>query len=208
MQAFGTADLGMVAFETPAREGMVVNEDLILEIVRPGSGDTVAPVMSARSSSPRSNSHHPWIRLALGDLTAALPGVSACARTNMPIKGWMGRADQRPRSRAYSCGPTDRRDRQRHPGLGRLRLVVTREGETDLMTRIAPLRASHSEANSSRRCAPSPSSAARSNWCCQQLCRTMARSYRTNAVAMSQPRLWQSYQFATMQSRKSFIAFL
>src|SRR3954447_6060918 len=93
-QAFGTADLGLIAYETPAREGMVVNEDLIFEIVRPGTGDPVAEGEVGEMVVTALDPHHPWIRLALGDLTAALPGTSPCGRTNMRIKGWMGRADQ------------------------------------------------------------------------------------------------------------------
>src|SRR6476659_9599235 len=89
-QAFGTADLGLIAFETDAREGMVVNEDLIMEIVKPGTGDPVAPGDVGEIVVTSLDRHHPWIRLALGDLTAALPGASPCGRTNMRIKGWMG----------------------------------------------------------------------------------------------------------------------
>src|SRR6202022_703651 len=92
-QAFGTADLGLIAFETAPREGMVVNEDLILEIVRPGTSDPVAEGDVGEIVVTSLDPHHPWIRLALGDLTAALPGANPCGRTNMRIKGWMGRAD-------------------------------------------------------------------------------------------------------------------
>jgi phenylacetate-CoA ligase len=134
-QAFGTADLGMVAFETPAREGMVVNEDLILEIVRPGTGDPVAPGDVGEIVVTSLDAEHPWIRLALGDLTAALPGTSPCGRTNMRIKGWMGRADQTTKVKGMFVRPEQIAEiAKRHPQLGRLRLVVTREGETDLMT--------------------------------------------------------------------------
>src|ERR1700757_254415 len=80
-QAFGTADLGMVAFETPAREGMVVNEDLILEIVKPGTGEPVTEGDVGEIIVTSLDSHHPWIRLALGDLTPALPGKSPSGRT-------------------------------------------------------------------------------------------------------------------------------
>src|SRR5438445_7470195 len=93
-QAFGTADLGLIAFETSARDGMVVNEHLILEIVRPGTGDPVTEGDAGEIVVTSLDPHHPWIRLALGDLTAALPGPSPCGRTNVRIKGWMGRADQ------------------------------------------------------------------------------------------------------------------
>jgi phenylacetate-CoA ligase len=134
-QALGTADLGIVAFETKARDGMVVNEDLILEIVKPGTGDPVAPgdvgEIVVTSLDPR----HPWIRLALGDLTAALPGASPCGRTNMRIKGWMGRADQTTKVKGMFVRPEQIAEiGKRHPELGRLRLVVTREREADTMT--------------------------------------------------------------------------
>ena len=134
-QAFGTADLGIVAFETPAREGMVVNEDLILEIVRPGTGDPVVPGDVGEIVVTSLDTEHPWIRLALGDLTAALPGTSPCGRTNLRIKGWMGRADQTTKVKGMFVRPEQIAEiAKRHPHLGRLRLVVTREAETDLMT--------------------------------------------------------------------------
>ena len=134
-QAFGTADLGMVAFETPARDGMVVNEDLIMEIVRPGTGDPVAPGDVGEIVVTSLDPQHPWIRLALGDLTAALPGASPCGRTNMRIKGWMGRADQTTKVKGMFVRPEQIAEiGKRHPELGRLRLVVTRSGESDLMT--------------------------------------------------------------------------
>jgi phenylacetate-CoA ligase len=84
-QAFGTADLGLIAFETPSREGVVVNEDLILEIVRPGTGDPVAEGDVGEIVVTSLDPVHPWIRLALSDLTAALSGTSPCGRTNMRI---------------------------------------------------------------------------------------------------------------------------
>lgn len=134
-QAFGTADLGLIAFETEAREGMVVNEDLILEIVKPGTGDPVAPGDVGEIVVTSLDPHHPWIRLALGDLTAALPGTSPCGRTNMRIKGWMGRADQTTKVKGMFVRPEQIAEiSKRHSSLGRLRLVVTRQGETDAMT--------------------------------------------------------------------------
>ena len=134
-QAFGTADLGMVAFETPAREGMVVNEDLILEIVKPGTGDPVAEGDVGEIVVTSLDPDHPWIRLALGDLTAQLPGTNSCGRTNMRIKGWMGRADQTTKVKGMFVRPEQIAEiAKRHPALGRLRLVVTRADETDVMT--------------------------------------------------------------------------
>jgi phenylacetate-CoA ligase len=134
-QAFGTADLGLVAFETRARDGMVVNEDLIVEIVQPGTGDPVAEGDVGEIIVTSLDPDHPWIRLALGDLSAVLPGQSPCGRTNMRIKGWMGRADQTTKVKGMFVRPEQIAEiGRRHPELGRLRLVVTRAGETDVMT--------------------------------------------------------------------------
>ncbi|TFW61144.1 phenylacetate--CoA ligase family protein [Bradyrhizobium sp. MOS001] len=134
-QAFGTADLGLIAFETEAREGMVVNEDLIIEIVKPGTGDPVAPGDVGEIVVTSLDPHHPWIRLALGDLTAVLPGLSKCGRTNMRIKGWMGRADQTTKVKGMFVRPEQVAEiGKRHAALGRLRLVVMRQGEADAMT--------------------------------------------------------------------------
>jgi len=91
---------------------MVVNEDLIMEIVRPGTGDPVAEGDVGEIVVTSLDFDHPWIRLAIGDLTAALPGPSPCGRTNMRIKGWMGRADQTTKIRACSCAGADRGNRQ------------------------------------------------------------------------------------------------
>ncbi|EIG62354.1 phenylacetate--CoA ligase family protein [Bradyrhizobium sp. WSM1253] len=134
-QAFGTADLGIIAFETSARDGLVVNEHLIMEIVKPGTGDAVAPGDVGEIVVTSLDPHHPWIRLALGDLTAALPGTSPCGRTNMRIKGWMGRADQTTKVKGMFVRPEQVAEiGKRHSALGRLRLVVTRQGEADAMT--------------------------------------------------------------------------
>ena len=114
---------------------MVVNEDLILEIVRPGTGDPVPEAKSAKSSSPRSIRTIPLIRFALGDLSAIMPGASPCGRTNTRIRGWMGRADQTAKVKGMFVRPEQIAEvARRHPELGRLRLVVTRENEQDVMT--------------------------------------------------------------------------
>src|SRR3954465_8622088 len=137
-QAFGTADLGLIAFETPAREGMVVNEDLIMEFVRPGTGDPVTPGDVGEIVVTSLDPQHPWIRLALGDLTAALSGASPRGRTNTRIKGWMGRADQTTKVKGMFVRPEQIAEiGKRHPELGRLRLVVTRSGESARMALTA-----------------------------------------------------------------------
>jgi phenylacetate-CoA ligase len=133
-QTYATADLGFIAYESPAREGLIVNEDLILEIVTPGTGNPVAPGDVGEIVVTSLDPHHPWIRLALGDLTAALPGHSPCGRTNMRIKGWMGRADQATKVKGMFVRPEQIAEiGKRHPELGRLRLVVSRDGESDAM---------------------------------------------------------------------------
>jgi len=134
-QAFGTADLGLIAYETSAREGMMVNEDLILEIVRPGTGEPVAEGEVGEIVVTSLDPDHPWIRLAIGDLSAALAGASPCGRTNMRIKGWMGRADQTTKVKGMFVRPEQIAEiGKRHGELGRLRLVVTRDNEQDVMT--------------------------------------------------------------------------
>ena len=114
---------------------MVVNEDLIAEIVKPGTGDPVAPGDVGEIVVTSLDPHHPWIRLALGDLSASLSGTSPCGRTNMRIKGWMGRADQTTKVKGMFVRPEQIAEiGKRHPALGRLRLVVTRQDEADAMT--------------------------------------------------------------------------
>ncbi len=103
--------------------------------MKPGTGDPVAPGDVGEIVVTSLDPHHPWIRLALGDLTAALPGSSPCGRTNTRIKGWMGRADQTTKVKGMFVRPEQIAEiGKRHPELGRLRLVVTRSGETDVMT--------------------------------------------------------------------------
>jgi phenylacetate-CoA ligase len=133
-QAFATADLGFIAYESTTRDGLIVNEDLILEIVTPGTGEPVAEGDVGEIVVTSLDPHHPWIRLALGDLTAAVPGPSACGRSNMRIRGWMGRADQATKVKGMFVRPEQIAEiGKRHPELGRLRLVVSRDGENDAM---------------------------------------------------------------------------
>jgi phenylacetate-CoA ligase len=134
-QSYGTADLGIVAYETPAREGMVINEGIIVEIVQPGTGDPVKDGDVGEVVVTTLDPHHPWIRLAVGDLSATLAGHSPCGRTNTRIKGWMGRSDQTTKVKGMFVRPEQVAEiGKRHPEVGRLRLVVTRSAEVDVMT--------------------------------------------------------------------------
>lgn len=134
-QLYATADLGVIAYETSAREAMVVNEDVLVEIVRPGTGDPVPEGEVGEVVVTSFDPHHPWIRLALGDLSAIQPGTSACGRTNARIRGWLGRADQTTKVKGMFVRPEQVAEiGRRHPGVGRLRLVVARSGEIDVMT--------------------------------------------------------------------------
>jgi phenylacetate-CoA ligase len=134
-QLYATSDLGCVAYETAARDGMVVAEDVLLEIVRPGTGDPVAEGEVGEIVVTSFDHDHSWIRLALGDLTAALPGASATGHTHTRIKGWMGRADQSTKVKGMFVHPEQLAAvARRHPELTKLRLVVARKDETDAMT--------------------------------------------------------------------------
>ncbi|MEM7694490.1 MAG: AMP-binding protein [Pseudomonadota bacterium] len=134
-QCYATADLGVVAYESAAREGLIVNEDIILEIVRPGTGDPVPDGEVGEVVVTRLSSTTPMIRLATGDLSAVLPGPSPCGRTNTRIKGWMGRADQRTKVKGMFVDPAQiAAIRARHPELTGARLVVTRADHVDAMT--------------------------------------------------------------------------
>jgi len=114
---------------------MVANEEIIVEIVRPGTGDPVAEGEVGEILVTTLDPHHPVIRFATGDLTAALPGASPCGRTNMRIKGWMGRADQTAKVRGMFVRPEQVAEPARpHPELRRVRPVITRAGEADAMT--------------------------------------------------------------------------
>src|SRR5215469_10700750 len=138
LQAYATAELGVIAYETAARDGMVVNENIIVEIVRPGTGDPVGDGEVGEVVVTSFNADYPMIRLATGDLSAVLAGPSPCGRTNMRIKGWMGRADQTTKIRGMFVHPSQITEvAKRHPELNRVRLVVTRDGEQDVMTLMA-----------------------------------------------------------------------
>jgi phenylacetate-CoA ligase len=138
LQAYATAELGIIAYESRAREGMIVCENIIVEIVRPGTGDPVADGEVGEVVGTSFNPDYPMIRLATGDLSAVLAGRSPCGRTNTRIKGWMGRADQTTKVKGMFVHPGHvAQVVRRHPELGRVRLAVTRESEQDVMTLYA-----------------------------------------------------------------------
>lgn len=134
-QLYATADLGIIAYESEARDGLVLNENLILEIVRPGTGDPVAEGEVGEIVVTNLDPHHPQIRLAVGDLTAALPGTSPCGRTNTRIRGWLGRADQTAKIKGMFVRPEQVAEiARRHADIQKIRLVVGRADEIDTMT--------------------------------------------------------------------------
>jgi phenylacetate-CoA ligase len=135
LQAYGTADLGCIAYESPAKDGMIVNENIIVEIVKPGTGEQVPEGEVGEAVVTTFNDTYPLLRFATGDLSAFMSGQSPCGRTNRRIKGWMGRADQTAKIKGMFVHPSQVAEiARRHPELGRLRLLVTREGEQDVMT--------------------------------------------------------------------------
>ncbi len=140
MQCYATAEFGVIAYETVGPDGeplpgMVLNEDLILEIVRPGTGDPVPDGEVGEVVVTSFNLAYPMVRLGTGDLSAMLPGASPCGRTNTRIRGWMGRADQRTKVKGMFVDPRQVAEIvRRHPEIARARLVVARDGERDTMT--------------------------------------------------------------------------
>jgi phenylacetate-coenzyme A ligase PaaK-like adenylate-forming protein len=135
LQCYAIAEVGVIAYETPARDGLVVNEHVMVEIVRPGTGDPVPEGEVGEVVVTSFRPDYPMIRLATGDLSAVLPGPSPCGRTNMRIRGWMGRADQTTKVKGMFVHPGEIAEvAKRHPELSRVRLVVTRAGEQDVMT--------------------------------------------------------------------------
>lgn len=135
LQCYATADLGHIAYETAVGEGMIVDEGVIVEIVTPGTGDPV-PVGDVGEVVVTSlNPDYPLIRFATGDLSAVMAGQSPCGRTNMRIKGWMGRADQTTKIKGMFVRPEQVAALvAKHSGMTRARVIADREGETDVMS--------------------------------------------------------------------------
>ena len=136
LQCYASADLGLIAYESPVLEGLIVDEGVIVEIVRPGTGDPVADGEVGEVVVTALVPEYPLIRFATGDLSAALAGSSPCGRTNMRIKGWMGRADQTTKVKGMFVKPDQVAEvARRHPAVRRYRLVVDHdEKKNDRMT--------------------------------------------------------------------------
>ena len=139
LQTYGSADIGNIAYETltdgQVNPGMIIDEDLIVEIVRPGTGDPVAEGEVGEVVITSFNPDYPLIRFGTGDMSAVLAGASPCGRTNTRIKGWMGRADQTTKVRAMFVHPSQVAEIvKRHPQIHKARLVISGEMANDVMT--------------------------------------------------------------------------
>ncbi|SHJ96166.1 phenylacetate-CoA ligase [Shimia gijangensis] len=135
LQGYGTADLGIIAYESSAMEGMIIDEGVLVEIVTPGTGNPVAPGEVGEVVVTTLNPDYPLIRFATGDLSAMMEGTSPCGRTNMRIKGWMGRADQTAKIKGMFVRPEQVADLvAKHAEIAKARVIVDRDGEMDAMT--------------------------------------------------------------------------
>ncbi len=135
LQCYATADLGNVAYESAAMEGMIIDEHVIVEIVTPGTGIPVAIGEVGEVVVTSLNPDYPLIRFATGDLSALMPGVSPCGRTNMRIKGWMGRADQTTKIKGMFVRPEQVAALvEKHDEIVKARVIAARQGEMDTMT--------------------------------------------------------------------------
>lgn len=134
-QCYATADVGLIAYETDALEGLVVDENIMLEVVTPGTGDPVADGEVGEIVITSFSQSYPLVRFATGDLTKLLPGESPCGRTNLRIAGWMGRADQTTKVKGMFVHPEQVAEVvKRHPEVSKARLVVNSENANDVMT--------------------------------------------------------------------------
>lgn len=133
-QCYATADIGAIAYETEAEAGLVVEEDLLVEIVRPGTGDPVPDGEVGEVVVTSFCPDYPLIRFATGDLSAILPGVSPCGRTNIRLRGWLGRADQTTKVKGMFVHPEQIAElARRHADIFRMRLVVDNPDGQDRM---------------------------------------------------------------------------
>jgi len=143
-QCYATADLGNIAYESDALEGMIIDEGVIVEIVRPGTGDLVPHGEVGEVVVTSLNPDYPLVRFATGDMSAIMPGISPCGRTNLRIKGWMGRADQTTKIKGMFVRPEQVAALvSHHEEVARARVVASRDGEMDVMTVQIETRASN-----------------------------------------------------------------
>ncbi|GAA6173675.1 AMP-binding protein [Colwellia sp. KU-HH00111] len=134
LQAYATADIGLIGFESQADDGLIIAEDLLVEIVRPGTLEPVADGEIGEVVVTSFNVDYPLIRFATGDLSAVKSGESACGRTNMRIKGWLGRADQTTKVKGMFVHPQQiEQVRQSYPGIAKMRLSVSQANYNDQM---------------------------------------------------------------------------
>ncbi len=142
LQCYASADLGLIAYESDAMDGMILDEALVLEIVRPGTGDPVAEGEVGEVVVTSFNRDYPMIRFGTGDLSAVMPGTSPCGRTNVRIRGWLGRADQTTKVKGMFVHPSQVAEvAKRHPEIVKARLVVDNPGGADRMTLHCEVRA-------------------------------------------------------------------
>lgn len=135
LQCYATADLGNIAYESAAMEGMIIDEHVIIEVVTPGTGTPVEPGEVGEVVVTSLNPDYPLIRFATGDLSAIMPGVSPCGRTNLRIKGWMGRADQTTKIKGMFVRPEQVAALvDKHEEIVKARVIAARQGEMDTMT--------------------------------------------------------------------------
>lgn len=135
LQCYATADLGHIAYESDAMEGMILDEGVIVEILTPGTGDRVAEGEVGEVVVTSLNPDYPLIRFATGDMSAFMSGTSPCGRTGRRIKGWMGRADQTTKIKGMFVRPEQVAELvKRHDEVARVRVIATRDGDADAMT--------------------------------------------------------------------------
>jgi len=146
LQSYASADLGLIAYESDALEGMILDEALILEIVRPGTGDPAPDGEIGEVVVTSFNPDYPLMRFGTGDLSAVLPGQSPCGRTNTRIRGWMGRADQTTKVKGMFVHPSQIAEiLKRHPEVLKARLVVDNPGGNERMTMRCEVQGAPSE---------------------------------------------------------------
>ena len=154
LQAYATADVGLIGYESDPHQGLIIAEGILVEIVRPGSSEPVAEGEIGEVVVTSFNRDYPLLRFATGDLSALLPGTSECGRTNMRIKGWMGRADQTTKVKGMFVHPQQiEKIRQSQGQIIKARLVVTQLNHNDQMLLRCEVDSAISQLERERLCA-------------------------------------------------------